>query len=505
MHPRPSARIRSQAGPRLLSPADLLLRRRSLVLATVGIVLLYVASCAWRGFWGPPTLRLESLLGSTDSLDQQLLAIGGSLAKLHGLHPPPACPWCGPRVAGVLIAARAVGRVDVVEFVPVADFRTRYRKRLTYVILTAVETALRAGDIKAGTILHLGMEDSDVYYHEAEEGPSSPVASEIRRLTREHPNLFWLHWNPTLVDRSEGFIGERVVPIPHYEALYEATSVPPIASDLLVSMAAAPVAGRSHDSDGTRNEGAGAAQVAPEFISQWEYKEPAVVWRGSTTGFAADYSNSDRARTVSAFNAREHRQLSTSQAPVGSARDPHPAVATDVKFSGAVQGVPLSPEMVGRAMAPDQMLEYRVQLDIDGNANAWESFRWKLLGGVTVVKVDPRRFIQWYYPLLRHGQHVWLVPPPTAAEVAGTAGAVPRVVTDSVLLAAGDNVTSSVSVGGPLSEDVPFGARLAYHAQLFARRHLVPAKVVESIFDIIAGLETYRKRRSWTIQGGPTT
>ena len=52
----------------------------------------------------------------------------------------------------------------------------------------------------------------------------------------------------------------------------------------------------------------------------------------------------------------------------------------------------------------------RVFLDVDGNSNAWESLRWKLLAGGPVLKINSTEgHVQWYYHLLQDGLHLKVV------------------------------------------------------------------------------------------------
>jgi len=51
---------------------------------------------------------------------------------------------------------------------------------------------------------------------------------------------------------------------------------------------------------------------------------------------------------------------------------------------------------------PETMLQYRYQVDIDGNSNAWSSLFLKLLSGSPVLKVASElNYRQWYYHHLR--------------------------------------------------------------------------------------------------------
>merc|ERR1712093_773024 len=56
-------------------------------------------------------------------------------------------------------------------------------------------------------------------------------------------------------------------------------------------------------------------------------------------------------------------------------------------------------------------LKAKVQLDIDGTANAWSGLFWKLLSNSAVAKLaSPHQCTQWYYTKLEAGKHFIDVP-----------------------------------------------------------------------------------------------
>ena len=273
-----------------------------------------------------------------------------------------------------------------------------------------------------GTVfLHLGLEDHDVWYH-VRQDPSGHLSQEIWRLSNDYPNLYWLHWNPTLIDPDKGLIGPRTVPIPDFEAM-------------------------------TKNREEPRGLVAPP----WKHRKPGVAWRGTTTGFpAGGYQNSDRFRTVKAFMN---------------------VLDADVKFGSRVQGVSehLVPHnMMRGGMGPQDMCKYQVVLDIDGNANAWTGLRWKLKTGTTVVKVKSPAYIQWYYPYLKHGEHLWVAP-------------VEKVVEESLALAKNGTLCDTLSK----------------NAMEFAARHLSMEAAHDALKSALIHLHKYNHRQPWTIRNQP--
>ena len=49
------------------------------------------------------------------------------------------------------------------------------------------------------------------------------------------------------------------------------------------------------------------------------------------------------------------------------------------------------------------MMQYKYQLDVDGEVNAWSGLIWKLYSGSVVFKIDSH-YEQWYYQDL----HPWV-------------------------------------------------------------------------------------------------
>jgi hypothetical protein len=216
----------------------------------------------------------------------------------------------------------------------------------------AFETA--RWSLPAGTVLTYRLEDIGVYC-------SAEGRAIARQLNNRYPTLYWLSYNPCVVDPATGRIGEREVPIPGYDA---------------------------HESnpDGVR---------AVRSMTSVARKKPRVVWRGVTTGHFSDYRKSPRYQLVAAFEAARGN---------GSR-------GVDVRFSGRVQKVKptvVIPDWMGRHMSAAELAEYLVQIDVDGNANSWEGLRWKLFSGSAVVKLQSR-FVQWYYPRLVNGTHLLVV------------------------------------------------------------------------------------------------
>ena len=290
-----------------------------------------------------------------------------------------------------------------------------------------VDAAGKLPERKHPLFLFMGHEDHDVWYH-IRTDPDCKLSKEIWKLTADHPNLFFLHWNPTLINEEKGLIGPRTVPIPHIDA------------------AAHPIGKKAEE-------------------KPYSQRKPGVSWRGTTTGFFDDYKQSDRFRVANAF----YEAVNAGKMP---------AAENNVKFHGRGQGkteADVPDALMGATQTHEQMAEYKVMLDVDGNANAWEGLRWKLSYGAPVVKVKSVYYIQWYYPLLTHGKELWVSPIDDIVDQARTVAA-----------------------------DEQLCDKLGTNARAFAEKHLVPDAGQKYIRDAIANLDYYRDTtRDWRIRGTP--
>lgn len=243
---------------------------------------------------------------------------------------------------------------------------------------------------------------------------------QLRAFLQDFPNFFFLHYSPSMVmppgqgsselgandpfhvDRaSRGLYGTmfpRMVPIPHaptdresiYALMNRRDAWPP---------------------------------------KPFREREHLVAWRGATTGLERPYSNSDRSRVVSQFAKNRRPKYSWA----------------DVAFSGVCQGVTQGelPLFTGR-MEVAKLMQYQVQLDIDGNTNSWDGLRWRLMFGMAVVKArSSKGFTQWYYRHLRNGTHIIEAPVDNVAEASRR-----------------------------LLEDTDLAERISINAREFGERHL---------------------------------
>jgi hypothetical protein len=128
----------------------------------------------------------------------------------------------------------------------------------------------------------------------------------------------------------------------------------------------------------------------------WEQRRSVAFWRGNTTGIRSGHSLRDIPRI----------QLCE------ICSDPMVSHLFDVGLSGLAQ-IPkaehnsLKTSGLMRAYAPIlSSNQYKYQIDIDGNSNAWAGLFQKLLSKSAVLKVaSPHGFRQWYYDRLIPWEH----------------------------------------------------------------------------------------------------
>lgn len=60
--------------------------------------------------------------------------------------------------------------------------------------------------------------------------------------------------------------------------------------------------------------------------------------------------------------------------------------------------------LLGNHMSKYEMGQYKYQVDVDGNTNAWDAFFWKLMSGSLTFKLSSE-WHQWYYPQIQADKH----------------------------------------------------------------------------------------------------
>jgi hypothetical protein len=120
----------------------------------------------------------------------------------------------------------------------------------------------------------------------------------------------------------------------------------------------------------------------------WEERLPIVFWRGTTTGVrtAMSWHSLPRLKLCELSNQVKYESLF--DVGVSSLAQTSKQEEKEIKAAGYMRNfVPLS-----------SCNQYKYQIDIDGNTNAWSALFNKLLSGSVVLKVaSPHHFRQWYY------------------------------------------------------------------------------------------------------------
>lgn len=140
------------------------------------------------------------------------------------------------------------------------------------------------------------------------------------------------------------------------------------------------------DPDFLRTQGYEADRRVFEASPPWEDRADRLYWRGTDTGVFRYRRIEDAPRVAVCRIGRENPHLIN-------------AAITAIQHADAAKRVYyLRNGYLGPRAPQHDILKYRYQIDIDGNASAWSSLFLKLLSGSTVLKVDSElNWRQWYY------------------------------------------------------------------------------------------------------------
>jgi len=128
----------------------------------------------------------------------------------------------------------------------------------------------------------------------------------------------------------------------------------------------------------------------------WGSRLPLVFWRGSTTGARVDGSWESLPRLNLCRIANQEAIKNKFDIGVSSAAQITRMEEKEIREAGYFKS--FFPILSSN--------QYRYQIDIDGNTNAWAALFQKLLSGSVVLKVDsPHGFRQWYYDDLIPWEH----------------------------------------------------------------------------------------------------
>jgi hypothetical protein len=195
----------------------------------------------------------------------------------------------------------------------------------------------------------------------------------------------------------------------------------------------------------------------------WDQRQPIVFWRGNTTGIRSGHS------------LRELPRIQLCEI----CSDPEVSSLFDVGLSGLAQ-IPkaeknsLEASGLMRAYVPIlSSNQYKYQIDIDGNSNAWAGLFQKLLSKSAVMKVtSPHGFRQWYYDRLIPWEHFvpiesnmtdlvektrWLIAHDHKAMLIGQKGAelVSKLPYDLVISESLQRIRNAFLESGPISASRP--------------------------------------------------
>lgn len=131
-----------------------------------------------------------------------------------------------------------------------------------------------------------------------------------------------------------------------------------------------------------------AARVAYGEARPWIEREDKAYWRGTDTGAFRYRSFADAPRVQVAQLSREHPELIDAKLTNVELRPGWEAKQAFYQENG----------LMGAAEPQDRILDFRYQLDIDGNTNSWSGLFLKLLTGSPVLKLASELgFKQWFY------------------------------------------------------------------------------------------------------------
>lgn len=128
----------------------------------------------------------------------------------------------------------------------------------------------------------------------------------------------------------------------------------------------------------------------------WAQRTDLVYWRGADTGVWRYRDIAQAPRVAAALLSRARPDLIDARITKVQERG----------GSSARRAFYEAHALLGQAAPQDEILNYRYQLDIDGNASAWSGLFLKLMSGSPVLKVHSDfHWRQWYHGGLRAGIH----------------------------------------------------------------------------------------------------
>jgi hypothetical protein len=300
--------------------------------------------------------------------------------------------------------------------------------------------------------------------------------TDFERLLDECP-IWYLHWNPT-VDLKSGRLPKRTLPIPD-----------PYRVDYWLSSQLVQPSGRIDQTRSSPTSSAEGQVVSPPSPPAVGDVSKTLLFKGPTSGYfvphADPFADTDRYRIVASLVGTQcEKELS------GIAE-------LDLGFTQYVNGVnrEVAPwEARANASAAEAAKAYAV-LDVDGGADAWEDFRWKLGQGAVVLKVPSSRgTVQWYYKDLKDGIHLKMLPPlPTPVAESSRGGKAYSTIAQYCRQVRG--------ILQQLSKE-EYRANISVAARQFAQEHFTVAAVDDYLSELIPNVwkkEIELRSQDWRI------
>lgn len=134
--------------------------------------------------------------------------------------------------------------------------------------------------------------------------------------------------------------------------------------------------------------GYAAARDSYGKATPWEKREDRAYWRGTDTGAFRYREFAAAPRVVVAKLSHSHPELIDAKITQVEIRPGWEAKTQFYQENG----------LMGDAEPQSRILDFKYQIDIDGNTNSWSGLFLKLLTGAPVLKVESEMgFKQWYY------------------------------------------------------------------------------------------------------------
>ncbi len=128
----------------------------------------------------------------------------------------------------------------------------------------------------------------------------------------------------------------------------------------------------------------------------WNERQPIAFWRGANSGQRFQDTSWDSLPRIILCKLSQANNTILDARISWIAQFWSEQEFREIEQSGLVSG----------SVPEERFLDFKYQIDIDGNTNSWPGFYLKLLTGSPVLKVaSPHNYRQWYYDRLRPWEH----------------------------------------------------------------------------------------------------